>query len=209
MERLSTFNQGKENVLSLENLRQLPSAVVLTGIECSGKTLFCERQLSAVGFSRISLDDEFEEAVKRARSSSERMLEALTISKRGGEITVYYPRNKEEFEQFFSKKILVNGIVKMSRMVIKGKKASLDGINITSYTRTLIVNVLRETGVKNVACVWIDTPIDECLRRFKKRGSGHSSRKLTEDILRKHASQFEPPTESEGFNLILRIPFKA
>lgn len=208
METLRKIKQINENVPTLENLRHLPNAVVLAGIECSGKTSFCQKQLSVLGFSRISFDDKFEKAVVEANSSSEKMLEALTISKQGNEITVFYPRNADEFEQYFLQKIFTIGVQEMSNMVIKGMKVSLDGTNMLSDTRINIVKSLRRRGVNNITCVWIDTPIDECLRRFRKRGSGYSTRTLTEDILRKHASQFEPPTKFEGFNSILRIPFK-
>ncbi|MBF8249591.1 MAG: hypothetical protein HW400_192 [Candidatus Levybacteria bacterium] len=208
MEWLRNIRQKKEIAPPLEILKELPSAVVLVGIECSGKTSPCKDQLSALGFSRISFDDEFEKAVVEANRSSKKMIEALTIAKKSNEITVYYPKNKDEFEQYFLHKIFGIGIQKISRMVIEGKKASLDGINILSDTRISIVKALRKQGVKDIACIWIDTPVDECLKRFRKRGSEHSTRELTEDILRRHASQFEPPTASEGFDSILRIPFK-
>lgn len=169
MEWLRNIRLKRENAFPIESLRQLPNAVILTGIECSGKTSFCKNQLSTAGFSRISFDDEFEKAVTEANSSSEKMMDALTVFREGNKLVIYQPRNKEEFELYFLNKTFKIGIHKMSSIVLKGNKASLDGTNFFSDTRTSLVKNLRDAGIQNIGCVWIDTPLDECLRRFNKR----------------------------------------
>lgn len=200
------FGIGKERSISFtpEVLQQLPSAVVLVGIECSGKTSFYRNHLSPADYKRISFDDDFDRATRK-----ENVFDTLTVSRRGNEVVVYKPQNAQEFEEFVIQKVLESGITKMATMVRDKKKAVLDGINGNPHTRKRIIEGLRAVGVRDIACVWMNTPLEECINRFKVRGSQHRSIFLTEDHIRKHASTFTPPRTREGFDLVLEVPFQA
>lgn len=185
-----------------EVLKQLPNAVVLAGIECSGKTSFYKNLLAPMGYSLLSFDDEFEKMIR----DKNKLVKLLSLPQKTGRI----PRNRKEFQDFVCLRVIEECAVRTAKMITQEqKKIVLDGTNNNVYTRKLLISELRESGVDKIACVWMNTPLEECIRRFKLRGSGYDTRMLTEDIIRKHAAQFSPPTPREGFSLVIRIPFKS
>lgn len=191
----------RQRYFTPEALKQLPNAVLLAGIECSGKTSFCRNQLSVLGYKRFSFDDIYGKIIKNPK----KIVETLTIKDNGKE-TIIYSRSNEEMERLLSIRIIEDETAKMAEVVRGGRNAVLDGTNANTGTRSLILGELRKRGVRNIACIWMNTPVDECVKRLKERGE-HPTRILTEEIIRKHASKFVPPTVDEGFDLVLEASF--
>lgn len=191
----------RQKYLTPEALQQLPNAVLLAGIECSGKTSFYRNQLSVLGYKHFSFDNIYGKIIK----SPKKIVETLTIKDNGKEIIIY-PRSNEEMDMLLSVRIVEDETAKMADVVSRGRKVVLDGTNTNIVTRSLILEELRKRGVRNVACIWMSTPVDECVRRLKGRGE-HPTTMLTEEIIRKHYSEFVPPTVDEGFDLVLEASF--
>lgn len=72
---------------------------------------------------------------------------------------------------------------------------AVDGLYPLRVQRRRLLEACGDRG-KNV-CIWLDAPLDECIRR-EDRG-----RPLF--VIRKCASAFEPPTLDEGWDEIIRI----
>ena len=70
----------------------------------------------------------------------------------------------------------------------------VEGVFNTRANRTWIT---RNVPHDHKVCIWIDTPVDECIRREKRFRS-----EFFIQILNKH---FEPPTLDEGWDEIIHI----
>lgn len=190
MERPRHFNP--------EILRQLPSAVVMVGLHASGKTTFCRSQLGALGFRHISFDDE----LLRISQDREKMNEALVVSEEEGVINI---RGIDAFREAVDTRVFGNTMAQMIRTVTGGRKAVFEGANVNKDTRGVIVKILRKHGVRQIGCVWMNTPLDECLRRLQERSTRHPESRIAEVL--EYASAFTPPTIDEGFDMVLEVPF--
>ena len=190
MERLRHF--------SPEILRQLPNAVVMVGLHASGKTAFCRSQLEAIGFRHISFDDELVKITK----DRQKMNEALVVSEEEGVVNV---RGIDAFKEAIDTRVFGNVLAQMIRTLAEGKKAVFEGANVNRDTRGVIVKILRKHGVLHIGCVWMNTPLDECLRRLQERSTRYPEKRLVEVF--EYASAFTPPTIDEGFDIVLEVPF--
>lgn len=87
----------------------------------------------------------------------------------------------------------INQIAELCR----GKKCTcIEGVINTSKHRR---ELLKYFKCEHKACIWIDTPFEECLKRERKH------RKRNELITMYHAKVFEPPTLDEGWDEIIII----
>lgn len=83
----------------------------------------------------------------------------------------------------------------------------LDGVNASPVVREWITHNLRQFGIEEIACFWMDTPLEVCIERFRKRGPHltEGTRILDEGIIRRHAGEFIPPSVEEGFDRVVAI----
>lgn len=70
-------------------------------------------------------------------------------------------------------------------------------IDNTSVSRKARAVFIRKA---NCTAIFVDTPLDECLRRNRKR-----ERHVSEDVIYRMASNLVPPTKEEGFKEIIVI----
>ena len=75
----------------------------------------------------------------------------------------------------------------------------IDATNLSRWERRQYLKLAKDRGC-DVEAVWIDTPIDVCLERNRRR-----DRKVPEDVLRMLVSRLEPPSKAEGFTRVVRI----
>ena len=71
----------------------------------------------------------------------------------------------------------------------------VEGIYNFRCRRERLLEAVKGKNVKNV-CIWLDTPVDECLRRETR---GRDERTINDYI--------EPPTLDEGWDEIIRIQY--
>lgn len=71
------------------------------------------------------------------------------------------------------------------------KNICVEGIFMTHYSRKRLLNVYNGNKTK---CIFIDTPLDICLKR--------ENRKRLLQVIRNCSDIFEPPTYSEGWDEI-------
>lgn len=94
----------------------------------------------------------------------------------------------------------MNGDKVIELMQASPKEAVIEGIYNRRKGREWLLSAVRD-GERKV-CIWLDTPVEECLRREKEY------RKRPESIVRYHAKAFEEPTYDEGWDEIIRIRSK-
>jgi len=72
-------------------------------------------------------------------------------------------------------------------LLSQDKKVILDGINHTKAVRAEFIRTAKEMEA-DVRIIYIDTPLEVCLERNDK---------LPDEVLKKMAEEFEPPTKEE------------
>ncbi len=78
-----------------------------------------------------------------------------------------------------------------------------DAVFSTRQFRERAINIARRFAVP-IEAWWMDTPLEECLRRNKQRDV---DRRIPEDALRQFHNNLsrEPPNEAEGFVLVRKV----
>jgi len=77
----------------------------------------------------------------------------------------------------------------------------LDGINLQPFIRSKYIHLAQSLDCK-IECIWVDTPIDECIRRNEESDINN---KLPTSILIGKQSVFVTPKLEEGFSSITII----
>lgn len=157
---------------SPELLWQLPNAIIMVGLQASGKSTFCKGELATLGFKHVSFDDE---AKRISRGIAD--FHALDVV------------------------VLINTMIQMKHEIEAGQKVVFEGANVDRDIRGIIIKGLKRSGAKDIGCVWMNTPLSECLRRVEKERPTFRSQ------LMEYASVYTPPTIDEGFSIILEVPF--
>jgi predicted kinase len=75
----------------------------------------------------------------------------------------------------------------------------VDAVNLLQRERARFFAIARNFGCV-VDALWFDTPLEECLRRNRRR-----DRRVPGAAIRRMAARLEPPSPEEGFRRILRI----
>ena len=73
-----------------------------------------------------------------------------------------------------------------------------EGICNSKKSRESFLRAIAHKKERKV-CIWIDTPLEECIRREK------AFRKRPITMVEAHHSRFQPPTYEEGWDEIIRI----
>lgn len=89
--------------------------------------------------------------------------------------------------------MLVDGCARI--LLSQKQNVIIDGIHLTKSIRKFFIQMARECGA-NVVIVWIDTPLQECLRR------NQFDHKLPDETLHKMYEEMETPQPSEYDRLI-------
>ena len=91
-------------------------------------------------------------------------------------------------------------MIKESKKYIKNHSIIFDGTNGTSKKRKIYIDFAHENNRK-VKCIWMNTPIEQCIEQIKKRKTegGHYVPKVA---LYAYQKYFNIPTENEGFKLV-------
>jgi tRNA uridine 5-carbamoylmethylation protein Kti12 len=76
-------------------------------------------------------------------------------------------------------------------MVSADNDVTVEGVYDKAKDRRRLV----EASQKENTCIWLNTPVDECIRR--------ESRQRGEHIIRWCSESFEPPTPDEGWDEII------
>lgn len=79
--------------------------------------------------------------------------------------------------------------------------ACVEGVFHQRSQRERLLEAVKEKGERNI-CIWLDTPIEECLRRERE------SRKRPDMITLNLFSSFQPPTLDEGWDEIQIIKWQ-
>ena len=95
------------------------------------------------------------------------------------------------------------------RLAAGAQTTYIDATNLGRYFRRSFLQIAREFGCATEA-LYFDVPLDVCLERNRKRGSGlagsaQDARVVPEDVLRRMARRLEPPTREEGFSRIVVV----
>lgn len=157
---------------SPELLWQLPDTVVMVGLHSSGKSTFCKGELGILGFKHISFDEE-----------------TRKISRGGA------------YSNDLDMVVLINVMIQMKHAIEAGQKAVFEGANVDRDMRGVIIRGLQKSGAREIGCVWMNTPLVECLRRVERE------RPTMRAQLMEYAAVYTPPTLDEGFSMILEVPF--
>lgn len=73
-----------------------------------------------------------------------------------------------------------------------------EGVCNSKRSRAMFLHAIRHKDERKV-CIWIDTPLEECIRRE------NAYRKRPVSMVEEHGRRFEPPTYEEGWDEIIRI----
>lgn len=83
----------------------------------------------------------------------------------------------------------------LCEMVSKASQdVCVEGIFITARERRAVV---QASNAEHKTCIWLNTPIDECMKR--------ENRNRATCLIQSCAELFEPPTKSEGWDEIIVI----
>ena len=86
----------------------------------------------------------------------------------------------------------------------QGHTVILDGTNLMPYVREKYITLAKEMSA-DVKCVWVNTPMEECVRRNNVSPEGQ---KLPHYALVSKEDGFVPPSEEEGFNEVIVVDYK-
>lgn len=79
--------------------------------------------------------------------------------------------------------------------LMRGESIVVDACHVSRRSRAMWVKLAQEYGAK-VNCIWVNTPLDECIRRADLR-----ERKVPIAVIEAMHRNFEEPTEDEGFTV--------
>ena len=84
-----------------------------------------------------------------------------------------------------------------------GKDVCIDQTSLTPKSRTWLLQHITEYN--KVYGIWIDTPVEECLKHNELRKNNHDHSYVPREVIRRMAIQFVEPKSDEGFARIYRI----
>lgn len=80
------------------------------------------------------------------------------------------------------------------------KNVVLDATHITPKVRKRCFDALDEYGVAyEKVAIYIDTPVEECVRRVEKRNQDPNELFLPLEVIESYGKNIIPPTKEEGF----------
>lgn len=82
-------------------------------------------------------------------------------------------------------------IEKIREILVAGKDVIYDAVNTNVKKRKKVLDAVQDISGIEIACIYVDTPLDICITRGGK------------PIAQAFARSFEPPTEDEGFDEII------
>lgn len=179
----------------IEHNSQKHQVVLVTGVECSGKTHFTTDYLSKC--SPVSLDGIFDSLVGEFEEDS------TTLAERIDEHRLNEFATHNSFSDVAVAITLLEAIKKTEELLNQGKRVAIEGVMPSSETREWFVHSLRTVTDGSIACYFMDTPLEICLERLEKRGPNfhNSLRILNEDTIRDSFERFaRPDLKKEGFN---------
>jgi predicted kinase len=89
-----------------------------------------------------------------------------------------------------------------ARMIARRPTNYVDATNLSPHDRHTWIKLARDYGY-DVHAVFFDVPLDVCLERNRRR-----HRVVGEDVMRRMAAKFRPPTFEEGFSKITVVRVK-
>lgn len=110
------------NSILMEQLRELnpefltrdPVFIMLTGIECSGKSTFFERELAPYGYIRVSTDEVFLGLIQNRK--------IVEMARRRSS-------SSQEMDQQLNTWTMIAAVEEIEKLIVEGKKVVLDGVN--------------------------------------------------------------------------------
>ena len=89
-----------------------------------------------------------------------------------------------------------------ARMIARRPLNYVDATNLTPHDRHTWIKLARDYGY-DIQAVFFDVPLDVCMERNQRR-----HRIVPEDVMRRMAAKFRPPTFEEGFSKITVVRVK-
>lgn len=88
---------------------------------------------------------------------------------------------------------IFNAGIERVKSVLRNYDACIyDATNVDKRARQNVMSKLPI--IDRFICVWLDTPLDECLKRNEER-----KRHVPQEVIKRMAAKFEIPTKEEGF----------
>ena len=87
---------------------------------------------------------------------------------------------------------------RMETLLAIGQSIIVDATNINRWERKRAIDLAKKWNARNIVCINIDTPIEECKKRNQAR-----ERKVPDFVYDRMSQKFESPSYDEGFTLIL------
>ena len=88
---------------------------------------------------------------------------------------------------------------RVDNLLSQGKNTVIDATSVSVRDRKDWIDIAKKNNAE-VRAYFVDTPIDVAKQRNRKR-----DRKVPEDVIDRQASRLQPPTKSEGFDLVVVI----
>ncbi|MGH9487760.1 MAG: AAA family ATPase [Terriglobales bacterium] len=85
------------------------------------------------------------------------------------------------------------------RLEAQVPRTFIDATNLSSTERKPLIRLAEKVGVAAVG-IWMDTGVEECLRRNRKR-----QRQVDDAVVRRMAGKLRPPTAAEGVAHLYRV----
>jgi predicted kinase len=89
-----------------------------------------------------------------------------------------------------------------ARMIARRPLNYVDATNLTPHDRHTWIKMARDYGY-DIHAVFFDVPLEVCMERNQRR-----HRAVPEDVMRRMAAKFRPPTFEEGFSKITVVRVK-
>ena len=89
-----------------------------------------------------------------------------------------------------------------ARMIARRSLNYVDATNLTPHDRHTWIKMARDYGY-DIHAVFFDVPLEVCMERNQRR-----HRVVPEDVMRRMAAKFRPPTFEEGFSKITVVRVK-
>ncbi len=88
---------------------------------------------------------------------------------------------------------------RIDNILSQGINAVIDATSVSVRDRKDWIDIAKQNNAE-VRAYFVDTPVDVAKQRNRKR-----ERKVPEDVIDRQASRLQPPTKSEGFDLVVVI----
>ena len=87
---------------------------------------------------------------------------------------------------------------RMEMLLFRDLSVVVDATNINRWERSRAIELAKKWNARNIVCINIDTPLEECKKRNQTR-----ERKVPEFVYDKMLQKYESPSYDEGFTMIL------